>query len=91
MKKQHQKLINYLNSKNDEYVSSTVLSNILNVTDRSIRNYVKEINSVIDTDIVIVSSPQGYKLRFNIRSEEHKEGGYYVGNLENELLEFRVI
>ncbi|MGX7195858.1 BglG family transcription antiterminator [Enterococcus olivae] len=91
MKKKHHQLISYLNSKNGEFVSSTVLAEILNVTDRSIRNYVKEINSNPASGIVISSSPQGYKLRSNHQNDEYKKGDEYGTNLENELLEFRII
>lgn len=88
--KKHSQLINFLLSQNQEYVSTATLAEILNVSDRTIRNYIKEINDS-DTDIVIISSPQGYAIKSdNSRIEQE----WFVSDekeLEEAFLEFQII
>ena len=48
--------------KRDEWVASQILSDLLQVSTRTIRKFVKEINTGFQTDNVIMSSRKGYRL-----------------------------
>lgn len=91
MKNKHRQLINALNSHNGEYVSALVLAGALNVTDRSIRNYIKEINSSISNGVMISSSQHGYKISPNDSEYINEKGDFNESDSENKLLEFQII
>lgn len=88
--KKHSQLINFLMNQDQEYVSTATLAEILNVTDRTIRNYIKEINDS-GTDIIITSSSQGYAIKNdNTRIDQE----WFVSDekeLEEAFLEFQII
>ncbi|WP_054860483.1 HTH domain-containing protein [Gracilibacillus sp. JCM 18860] len=90
MHKKHSQLINFLMNQDQEYVSTATLAEILNVTDRTIRNYIKEINDS-GTDIIITSSSQGYAIKNdNTRIDQE----WFVSDekeLEEAFLEFQII
>ncbi len=77
-------------NQDQEYVSTATLAEILNVTDRTIRNYIKEINDS-GTDIIITSSSQGYAIKNdNTRIDQE----WFVSDekeLEEAFLEFQII
>ena len=54
--------------KRDEWVASQILSDVLQVSTRTIRKFVKEINMDYQTENVILSSSKGYKLNQNLLS-----------------------
>ena len=62
MQTKHKQLIDFLYNNHGRDVSSTILSEVLDVTNRTIRNYIKSINESTD-NIEIVSSPQGYAIK----------------------------
>lgn len=88
--KKHNQLIDFLLKQNQEYVSAATLAEILNVTDRTIRNYIKEINDS-SSGVVITSSAQGYAI--NPESSRIDKEWFEADNqaLEEELLEFKII
>lgn len=61
MKQNKINLLDALVENSNEWMSSKVLSNLLDISDRTIKNYVKEINFTFN-DIVILSSKQGYMI-----------------------------
>lgn len=84
--KKHNQLINFLSNQNHEYVPAVKIAEALGVTDRTIRNYMKEINEKY-SNISILSSPEGYKLQtedLNLMTANEKE-------LEEALLDFEII
>ncbi|WP_407701301.1 BglG family transcription antiterminator [Virgibacillus dakarensis] len=85
--KKHNQLIDFLLNQNGEYVSATTLAEILNVTDRTIRNYIKDINDN-SSDVVITSSPEGYAI---ITDNSEERLGSNEKELEEALLEFEII
>ncbi|MBT2214718.1 HTH domain-containing protein [Virgibacillus dakarensis] len=87
MHKKHNQLIDFLLNQNGEYVSATTLAEILNVTDRTIRNYIKDINDN-SSDVVITSSPEGYAI---ITDNSEERLGSNEKELEEALLEFEII
>src|SRR5699024_7778993 len=82
--KQYQ-LINFLLSQKGRYISSKVLADVLNVTGRTIRNYIKNINNNFN-NIVINSSSQGYAI---VGNDILTIGGIYED--EESFLEFQII
>lgn len=54
-------LLDYLNKKNN-WISSQELSALLSVSTRTIRSYVKQLNTAYQDHELIFSSPQGYKI-----------------------------
>lgn len=91
MKNKYRQLIEYLINHNGEYISSLVLAEALNVTDRSIRNYIKEINSNISNGVMISSSQLGYKIIATDSEHINEKGEFNESNSENKLLEFQII
>lgn len=69
MKKQHNDLIQFLMSQNYP-LSSLELANHFNVSSRSIKNYVREINSKYQNNIIIASH-HGYEINKKISSILH--------------------
>lgn len=88
--KKRNQLIDFLLNQNREYVSASALAEILNVTDRTIRNYIKDINESF-SDIVIISSPQGYKLLKDDSQFDQERVGSTNKEMEEALLEFEII
>ena len=60
MKKKQSELIKYL-SENNKPVNSKELAHALNISSRSIKNYVHEINELYGKNIIL-SSRSGYEL-----------------------------
>ena len=58
---QTSKLLDYLLSESDHWISSTILSEYLSVSSRQIRNYVTKINDEAKCSLIL-SSNQGYRL-----------------------------
>lgn len=88
--KKRNQLIDFLLNQNREYVSASALAEILNVTDRTIRNYIKDINESF-SDIAIISSPQGYKLLKDDSQIDQERVGSTNKEMEEVLLEFEII
>ncbi|WP_237342853.1 BglG family transcription antiterminator [Virgibacillus dokdonensis] len=84
----HHQLMNFLLNQNGAYVSATTLAESLNVTDRTIRNYIKEINQNC-SDITIISSTLGYA----IKQEQIVPHNDFVNDqeMEDALLDCRII
>ena len=89
MHKKHHQLIDFL-LKHQENVSAATLAKILNVTDRTIRNYIKEINES-DGDIIITSSSQGYRINTDNSRMDPEWFESDEKELQEELLEFKII
>ena len=86
--KKHNQLIDFLLNQNGGYVSAATLAELLHVTDRTIRNYIKEINKDCH-DIMITSSPRGYAI---IKGNgEDKAISLSDKEIEDALLEFHII
>ena len=64
MKKKQNELIQYL-SRQNRTVKSTELANVLQISARSVKNYVSEINLLYDKKIIL-SSRQGYQINRQI-------------------------
>ncbi|MCJ7841442.1 HTH domain-containing protein [Lederbergia sp. NSJ-179] len=91
MHKKHNQLIDFLFNQNGDYVSATTLAEILGVTDRTIRNYVKEINDS-SSDVVITSSSQGYAIStVDNRAIVQERVDANEKELEEAFLEFQII
>lgn len=88
--KKHHQLIDFLLNQNGEFVSATTLAEILNVTDRTIRNYIKEVNDN-SSDIVITSSPQGYAIMTDQMGFDQEGLGSNEKEVEDALLEFKLV
>ncbi|SHJ82790.1 lichenan operon transcriptional antiterminator [Clostridium cavendishii DSM 21758] len=68
-------LLEYLKKKND-WVSSKQLSILLSVSTRTIRNYVKQLNTAFENQELIFSSSLGYKINleyYNLIKSKKKE------------------
>src|SRR5699024_5207044 len=78
-------LINFLLSQKGRYISSKVLADVLNVTGRTIKNYIKNINNNFN-NIVINSSSQGYAI---VGNDILTIGGIYED--EESFLEYQII
>lgn len=83
-------LIDFLLKQNHGFVPASTLAKMLNVTDRTIRNYIKDINQN-DNDIVIVSSPQGYAIVGDHMQETQEEVDLTNKEPEKATLEFELI
>ncbi|MFD1173114.1 BglG family transcription antiterminator [Oceanobacillus picturae] len=90
LRKKHNQLIDFLLNQKQEYVSATTMAEILDVTDRTIRNYIKEINDNF-SDISIVSSSRGYKVVTGDSQIEQNRFGSDEKEMEEALLEFEII
>ncbi len=88
--KKYNQLIDFLLNQNREYVSASALAEIFNVTDRTIRNYIRDINESF-SGIVIISSPQGYKLLKNDSQFDQERIDLNNKEMEEALLEFEII
>lgn len=86
--KKHNQLIDFLLNQNGEYVSAATLAELLHVTDRTIRNYIKEINKDCH-DMMITSSPRGYAIMKG--NGEDKAISLSDKEIEDALLEFQII
>ena len=86
MIKKYNQLIDFLSKEDQEYIAAGKIAEAMGVTDRTIRNYIKEINEKFNY-ITIASSVDGYKLQMadmntvNLNKEE----------LEESLLDFEII
>lgn len=72
------------------YVTAAKLAEMLNVTDRTIRNYVKDINENC-SDIVIFSSSQGYTIITDDSQIDQERSVINNKEPENAILEFEMI
>lgn len=63
MKNKEEKLLEYLVSEKDHWVSSSILSDYLSVSTRQIRKYINNINEYMEKPIII-SSKSGYKIDY---------------------------
>ncbi|WP_133579806.1 BglG family transcription antiterminator [Aureibacillus halotolerans] len=89
MHNKRNQLIDFLLNQHQGYVSATVLAEMLNVTDRTIRNYIKDINES-SSDIVILSSPQGYAI-LKEESQLDQRRDLTKKEPEEAILEFEMI
>ncbi|MDQ0207373.1 BglG family transcription antiterminator [Alkalicoccobacillus murimartini] len=90
MHEKRKQLIDFLLKQNQGYVSAATLADMLNVTDRTIRNYIKDINENF-SDIVIVSSPQGYAMVSDDSQGNQEEVDLTNKEPEEAILEFEII
>lgn len=90
MHKKHDQLVNFLLKQNGEYVSASILAEILEVTDRTIRNYINDINHV-HNDIVISSSPQGYAITSDYMTIQQEGEVSNEKEIEESILDFKII
>lgn len=86
MSKKHNQLINFLSNQEQEYVPAVQIAEAIGVTDRTIRNYIKEINEK-SNQISIVSSSEGYKLQ----TEDINMPIVNEAELEETLLDFEIV
>ncbi|WP_368901011.1 transcription antiterminator [Oceanobacillus oncorhynchi] len=84
--KKHNQLINFLSTQEQEYIPAVKIAEAIGVTDRTIRNYIKEINEKFN-QISIVSSPEGYKLQ----TDDINMLTVNETDLEETLLDFEII
>lgn len=68
---QTSKLLDYLLSEQDHWISSAILSEYLSVSTRQIRKYVTSINEEAK-EAVILSSNQGYRLDVDVYQKHHR-------------------
>lgn len=66
------KLLLEILTQQDDYLTAEQLAETLGVTERSIRNYVKKINSEQNDNKLIVSSKRGYRLKKEIYQAEFR-------------------
>ncbi len=77
MKKRYAKLLEYLEQSNDDFVSGSELANLFNVTTRTIRNDIREINETFLDKVIITGSTQkGYKLVGDLSNIQQNEDDY---------------
>ncbi|GGP10069.1 BglG family transcription antiterminator [Oceanobacillus neutriphilus] len=86
MSKKHNQLINFLSNQEQEYIPAVQIAEALGVTDRTIRNYIKEINEK-SNQISIVSSSEGYKLQ----TDDVSMLMVNETELEETLLDFEIV
>lgn len=89
LEKYHQ-LIDFLYKENGDYVSGAILAEVLGVTDRTIRNYVKKINEG-SSGIEIISSSQGYAIISEKGSVGQERLDANKKKIEDAFLEFEII
>ena len=89
MQKKHQQLIDFLYNNNGRDVTSTILSEVLGVTDRTIRNYIKTINE--SSNIEIVSSSKGYAIKSDNDELIHERLSPNKKETEDAILDFEII
>ncbi|TSB47398.1 BglG family transcription antiterminator [Alkalicoccobacillus porphyridii] len=90
MQEKRKQLIDFLSKQNQGFVSAATLADMLNVTDRTIRNYIKDINENF-SDIVIISSPQGYAIVTDDSLGNQEEVDLTNKEPEEAILEFEII
>ena len=71
MSRNNKRMLIQILSNSDNWISSSTLAKMLNVTERTIRNYIKKIND--DEDEIIESSNNGYRILKNSKSIENYE------------------
>ncbi|WP_375089647.1 transcription antiterminator [Peribacillus sp. RS7] len=77
MKKRYIKLLEYLEQYGNDYVSGSELANLFNVTTRTIRNDIKEINETFLDKVIITGNTQkGYKLVGDLSNIQQNEDDY---------------
>jgi mannitol/fructose-specific phosphotransferase system IIA component (Ntr-type)/biotin operon repressor len=76
-----QQMLNIL-LQQDNYLTASQLASMLNVTERSVRNYVRTLNQTGTQEPLIVSSPEGYKLQREIYNQSVKSRLFDQGDLE---------
>ncbi|MEA3573947.1 BglG family transcription antiterminator [Peribacillus frigoritolerans] len=77
MKKRYTELLEYLEQSNDDFVSGSELANLFNVTTRTIRNDIREINETFLDKVIITGSTQkGYKLVGDLSNIQQNEDDY---------------
>jgi len=89
LQKKHQQLIDFLYNNNGRDVTSTILSEVLGVTDRTIRNYIKTINE--SSNIEIVSSSKGYAIKSDNDELIHERLSPNKKETEDAILDFEII
>ncbi|MFD1442022.1 BglG family transcription antiterminator [Lacticaseibacillus hegangensis] len=72
MNKNMKRLLNILLQQSG-YMTSGELASLLDVTERSIRNYVRTLNRSNAREPLIISSPQGYKIQKDIYDQSVKD------------------
>ncbi len=90
LQEKRKQLIDFLSKQNQSFVSAATLADMLHVTDRTIRNYIKDINENF-SDVVIVSSPQGYAIVTDDSLGHHEEVDLTNKEPEEAILEFEII
>ncbi|MFD6210480.1 BglG family transcription antiterminator [Peribacillus sp. NPDC060253] len=77
MKKRYIKLLEYLEQYGNDYVSGSELANLFNVTTRTIRNDIREINETFLDKVIITGNTQkGYKLVGDLSNIQQNEDDY---------------
>lgn len=93
MKPKHYQLIEILSFEKNKYILATEIAKALHVTDRTIRNYVREINEDPATNYQIISSSNGYKLMYSNEIDTNKDqiSLIYRSEEEYKILEFKIL
>lgn len=92
MKRKHYQLIEYLKFQKETYTSSSEIAKYLNVTNRTVRNYVKYINDNNSVDYSIESSKDGYRLSIkNTIFSDTNVTLYQDTETEYSILEFNIL
>ncbi|MFD2829967.1 BglG family transcription antiterminator [Corticicoccus populi] len=86
MAKKHNQLVEFLADQGDSYTASSKIAEVLGVTDRTVRNYIKEINEKAN-QVTIVSSAEGYRLQ----AESLNLSSLGSDDFEETLLDFEII
>lgn len=83
-------LLDILLQQND-YLTATQLAELLNVTERSVRNYVRTLNSNQEGEMLIISSNHGYKIQRKIYDRTLDNNLYERDVTDNILLRIVII
>ncbi|MBT2259766.1 BglG family transcription antiterminator [Priestia megaterium] len=77
MKKRYIKILEYLEQSENDFVNGSELANLFNVTTRTIRNDIREINeSYLDKVVISGNTQKGYKLVGNLSNIYQNEDDY---------------
>lgn len=77
MKKRYIKILEYLEQSGNDFVNGSELANLFNVTTRTIRNDIREINeSYLDKVIITGNTQKGYKLVGDLSNIHQNEDDY---------------
>lgn len=77
MKKRYIKILEYLEQSGNDFVNGSELANLFNVTTRTIRNDIREINeSYLDKVIITGNTQKGYKLIGDLSNIHQNEDDY---------------